>query len=132
VVVTTLVLDTHAYVWAVTAPDRLSAPAREAVTDPANELLVSAATVWEMAIKHQAGRWPEAEVLLRQHDALTLRLGAEERPITAADAVRAGGLSWAHRDPFDRMLAAQALLSQATLVTKDPGFAALGGLPILW
>lgn len=128
---TTLLLDTHAYVWAVTAPHRLSDQARAAVADPANRLLVSAASAWEMAIKHHAGRWPEAEALLRQHEALTERLGAEGLPITAVHAIRAGGLSWGHPDPFDRMLAAQALLSGATLVTRDETFAAMPGLPTL-
>ncbi|HUG84565.1 MAG TPA: type II toxin-antitoxin system VapC family toxin [Euzebya sp.] len=129
---TTLLLDTHTYVWAVTAPDLLSDSAREAIADPANTLLLSAASTWEMAIKHHAGRWPEAEILLRQHDDLARRLGAVQHPITAADAIRAGALTWAHRDPFDRMLAAQTFLSQATLVTRDDAFGELSGLPTLW
>jgi len=130
--VTTLLLDTHAYVWAVTAPGELSAPARAAVADPTNVLLVSAASVWEMAIKHRAGRWPEADLLLGQHDDLCSRLGARALPISAADAIRAGGLNWSHADPFDRMLAAQALLAQATLVTRDGVFERLTGLALLW
>lgn len=129
---TTLLLDTHAYVWAVTAPGRLSNEAATAIADRSNTLLLSAACVWEMAVKHRAGKWPEAEPLLRQHDDLANRLGAQARPITAADAVRAGELSWRHRDPFDRMIAAQAFQSHATLVTKDEAFAALLGLPRLW
>ena len=56
---TVLLLDTHAYVWALTAPDRLSSRARSAIEQPSNAVLVSAATVWEMAIKHRAGKWPE-------------------------------------------------------------------------
>ncbi|MGI8538147.1 MAG: type II toxin-antitoxin system VapC family toxin [Mycobacteriales bacterium] len=127
-----LLLDTHAYVWAVSAPQRLSDRAREAVSRPETVLLVSAASAWEMAIKHRAGRWPEAEVLLRAHDDLLDRLGAQSLAITAADAVRAGGLDWTHTDPFDRMLAAQALQSRATLVTRDAAFARLPGLPRLW
>lgn len=129
---TTLLLDTHAWVWAVTDPDRLPPAARTAMANPFNVLLVSAASVWEMAIKHRAGRWPEAEALLDQHGQLTEDLGAQDRPITAADAVRAGGLAWEHRDPFDRMLAAQAFLSTAVLVTRDTVFADLAGLPTLW
>ncbi len=72
---TILLLDTHTYVWALTAPDRLSGRARTAVEAPSNALFVSAATAWEMAIKHRAGKWPEAEILLAQHDDLTRRLG---------------------------------------------------------
>lgn len=129
---TTLLLDTHAYVWAVTAPGLLSDRAATAVADTANTLLVSAASAWEMAIKYRAGKWPEAEVLLDQHDTVVERLGARSEPISAADAIRAGGLRWAHADPFDRMLAAQALTHSATLVTRDRAFAAVNGVVLLW
>ena len=116
---TTLLLDTHAYVWAVTAPHLLSDRAATAIADPGNQLMVSAASVWEMAIKHRAGKWPEAEVLLDQHDSVVERLGARTQPITAADAIRAGRLSWAHPDPFDRMLIAQANLEGLMLASAD-------------
>ena len=129
---TTLLLDTHAYVWAVTAPHLLSDRAATAIADPGNQLMVSAASVWEMAIKHRAGKWPEAEVLLDQHDSVVERLGARTQPIPAADAIRAGRLSWAHPDPFDRMLAAQALLHASTLVTRDRAFGRIIGIPLLW
>jgi len=130
--VTILLLDTHAYVWALTDPDRLSGRARTAIEAPSNAVLVSAATVWEMAIKHRAGKWPEAEILLAQHHDLTSRLGAQSLDISAADAIRAGSLDWNHADPFDRMLAAQSLLHQAALVTRDAAFGHLRGLSIIW
>ena len=129
---TILLLDTHAYVWAITDPDRLSVRARTAIEAPSNALLVSAATAWEMAIKHRAGRWPEAEILLAQHGDLTSRLGAQSLDMSAADAIRAGTLDWDHADPFDRMLAAQSLLHHAALVTRDAAFGDLRGLSILW
>ncbi len=129
---TILLLDTHAYVWALTDPDRLSDRARIAIEAPSNAVLVSAATMWEMAIKHRAGKWPEAEILLAQHDALTRRLGAQSLDISAADAIRAGSLDWDHADPFDRMLAAQSLLHQAALVTRDAAFGHLRGLTLIW
>ncbi len=129
---TVLLLDTHAYVWALTDPDRLSDRARTAIETPANTLLVSAATAWEMAIKHRAAKWPEAEILLAQHEALTTRLGAQALDISPADAVRAGSLDWDHGDPFDRMLAAQSLVHQTALVTRDKVFRKLRGLTILW
>ena len=127
-----LLLDTHAYVWALTDPDRLSVRARTAIEATSNTLLVSAATAWEMAIKHRAGKWPEAEILLSQHDSLTSRLGAQSLQISAGDAIRAGSLDWDHADPFDRMLAAQSLLHQAALVTRDDAFGHLRGLTIIW
>ena len=129
---TILLLDTHAYVWALTEPARLSRRARTAIEASSNTVLVSAATVWEMAIKHRAGKWPEAEILLAQHDDLTSRLGAQTLDISAADAIRAGSLDWDHADPFDRMLAAQSLLHRAALVTRDAAFHQLRGLTITW
>lgn len=129
---TALLLDTHAYVWAVTAPEHLSAPAREAIRASSNSLIVSAATVWEMAIKHRAGKWPEAEPLLADHDAIRSRLGAVALDISSAHARRAGLLSWEHPDPFDRMLAAQAVTEDATLVTRDHAFDDVAGLATLW
>jgi PIN domain nuclease of toxin-antitoxin system len=130
--VTDLLLDTHAYVWALTDPDRLSDRARTAIEAPANVLFVSAASAWEMAIKYRAGKWPEAEILLAQHDDLTGRLGAQPLDISAADARRAGNLDWEHTDPFDRMLAAQSLMHHATLLTRDAAFGDLRGLTIVW
>ncbi len=129
---TVLLLDTHAYVWALTDPERLSGRARSAIEAANNALLVSAATAWEMAIKYRAGKWPEAEVLLAQHDDLTSRLGARGLDISAADAIRAGGLDWDHADPFDRLLAAQSLLHRAALVTRDAAFHELRGLTVIW
>ena len=129
---TVLLLDTHAYVWALTDPGRLSHRARTAIETATNTVLVSAATTWEIAIKHRAGKWPEAEILLAQHDALTRRLGAQALDISAADTIRAGSLDWDHADPFDRMLAAQSLLHQAALVTRDKAFRKLRGLTITW
>ncbi len=127
-----LLLDTHAYVWAVSAPQRLSDEARTAIEDPRTTLLVSAATAWEMAIKLRAGRWPEAEPLLRAHDQVCARLGAEQLPISSSDAVVAGGLGWDHRDPFDRMLAAQAMGRRSTLISRDAIFGELVGLDVRW
>ena len=119
---TILLLDPHAYVWALTDPDRLSRRARTAIESPSNALLVSAATAWEMAIKHRAGKWPEAEILLAQHNDLTSRLGAESLDISPADAIRDGSLVWDHADPVDRTLAAQSPLHQAPPVTRTPAF----------
>ena len=129
---TILLLDTHAYVWALTDPDRLSVRARTAIEAPSNSVFVSAATAWELAIKHRAGKWPEAELLLAQHHELTSRLGAQPLDISAADAIRAGSLDWDHADPFDRMLAAQSLRHEAALVTRDAAFSHLRGLTIIW
>lgn len=129
---TSVLLDTHAFAWSVTAPDSLGPDARAVIADRANTLYVSAASVWEMAIKVRSGRWPEAEPLVVTAETLTRRLGAELLPIDVADARRAGLLDWDHRDPFDRMLAAQATNRQLPLVTCDVQFRHVSGLGVIW
>lgn len=125
-------LDTHTFVWAVSAPDRLSEPARMAIADPTSSLLVSAASAWELAAKVRLGKFSEAEPLVMRYHQLIEELGAHDFAVTSAHALRAGGLSWNHRDPFDRMLAAQAMIENATLVSRDAAFAELAGLPLRW
>ncbi|TFH20658.1 MAG: type II toxin-antitoxin system VapC family toxin [Acidimicrobiales bacterium] len=121
-----LLLDTHVFVWASTDDPQLGGMARELITDPANPLLVSAASAWEMSIKAASGKWPAADTMIDGiHDAIHA-LGASTLPIEIEHAVRAGRLDWAHRDPFDRMLAAQAICEGATLVTADRAFEASG------
>jgi PIN domain nuclease of toxin-antitoxin system len=116
----------------VTAPERLSAKAREAVSDAAVPLMVSAATAWEISIKHRSGRWPEVAMLISQYNRLTERLGATHLPMTSDHALAAGGLAWEHTDPFDRALAAQAMREGIPLVSKDPAFSSLPGLTTIW
>lgn len=129
---TALLLDTHTLVWAINEPQRLSDAARAAVADPANDLFVSAASAWELATKHRLGRLPEAEALLQTYETQLARLGARQLAISTADALLAGRLEWVHRDPFDRMLAAQALGGSQTLVTADRAFSGLSALRTLW
>ncbi len=128
----TVLLDTHAFVWAVTAPDRLSGAARELISDATVPLLVSAVTAWEISMKHRSGRWPEVAVLIRQYDRLTERLGASHLALSSDHALAAGGLEWGHSDPFDRALAAQAMREGVPLVSKDRAFARLPGLTVFW
>ena len=125
-------LDTHAFVWAVARPDRLGDSARVAIADPTSTLHVSAATAWELATKVRLGKFPEAEPLVARYRLLVEELGAAPLAVTDEHALRAGGLRWDHRDPFDRMLASQALWENVVLVTKDRVFQDLAGLQILW
>lgn len=128
----TVLLDTHAFVWALTAPDRLSPAAREVISDATVPLLVSAATAWEISIKHRLGRWPEVAVLIRQYHRLAERLGATHLPLSSDHTLAAGGLEWDHGDPFDRALAAQAMREGVPLVSKDDAFRGLPGLAVIW
>lgn len=129
---TGFLLDTHALVWANSAPDRLSPAARSLIEDVANSLVVSAASAWELAIKFRSGRFPAAEPLVRQFEMVCARVGASAMAITAAHAVRAGGLAWSHVDPFDRMLVAQAMMEDLTLVTRDATMREVVGLSTVW
>jgi PIN domain nuclease of toxin-antitoxin system len=130
--VSALLLDTHALVWAIAAPERLSPTARSLIEDPANPLVVSAVSAWELAVKFRSGRFPSAEPLVRQFESVSARIGASALSMTTAHAVRAGGLAWEHADPFDRMLVAQALMENLTLVTRDRTMRAVDGLLTAW
>lgn len=129
---TDLLLDTNVFAWVLTKPGRLPAAVIDALEDPTNRLIVSAVTAWEISTKVRLGRWSDAEPLVSQFQDLATHIGAVELPITTRHALRAGELHWPHRDPFDRVLAAQALLDNMTLVTSDAAFSTLGGLRVLW
>ncbi len=122
-------LDTHTFAWAVGNPSLLGERAYALLLDSNNELLVSPASVWEMSIKHRAGRWPEAAPFMDEqlYAEFAQRLGVQELPIRIPHARLAGQFNLDHKDPFDRLLAAQALLEGVPLVSKD---AALDLFPI--
>jgi len=130
--VTAVLLDTHALLWALTEPKRLSVRARKTLADPRIELLVSAATGWEIATKSRLGKLAGAEAIVLAYDSYLAHLGVRELPITSRHATAAGALTWAHRDPFDRMLAAQAMLESVPLATADKAFAGCPGVRVLW
>lgn len=119
-----LLLDAHALLWWLADDPVLAASARRSIADPANDVLVSAATVWEIEIKRHLGKLQAPAPLT---DVLE-RAGFGGLPITAADAERAAGLPSHHRDPFDRMLVAQAVRLDATIVTRDEAFDSYGSI----
>lgn len=118
-----LLLDSHALLWWYEGNRRLSPPARRALQDTEhNEVLVSAASAWEIATKHRSGRLPKAEALARDIPGALARAGFEELPVTVADGQRAGALPGPLRDPFDRMLIAQAVARDLLLVSNETLF----------
>ncbi len=113
-----LLLDTHLLLWAAGEPQRLSKPARRLIDDPDNELLFSAASLWEVAIKRRLGREDfkvDARLLRRG----LLDNGYSELPIISDHVVATESLPLLHRDPFDRILVAQATVEGVTLLTID-------------
>lgn len=110
-----LLLDTHVILWALADPERLTNEARACIEDGHNEVFVSAASVWEIAIKQATGRLRAPDDLL---DVMASG-GFASMPITAQHASAAGGLPMLHRDPFDRMLIAQAIVESIAIVTRD-------------
>jgi PIN domain nuclease of toxin-antitoxin system len=117
-----LLLDAHALLWWLADDRRLSADARRAIADPASDVLVSAATVWEIGIKRALGKLEAPDQLV----AAIETSGFDGLPITLADGDRAAGLPPHHRDPFDRMLVAQASRVDAVIVSRDAAFGPYG------
>lgn len=114
-----LLLDTHLLLWAAGEPRRLSKAARALIDDPENELLFSAASLWEVAIKRSLGRKDftvDARLLRRG----LLDNGYGELPILSEHVVATESLPPIHKDPFDRVLVAQAVIEGITLLTVDP------------
>jgi PIN domain nuclease of toxin-antitoxin system len=117
-----LLLDAHTVLWWLADDPALDPAARSAIADPRNDVLVSAASIWEIEIKRALGKLTAPEGLVSILD----DVGFAVLPITGQDAERAGSLPAHHRDPFDRMLVAQADRVGAIVVSRDAGFLAYG------
>jgi PIN domain nuclease of toxin-antitoxin system len=118
-----LLLDTHIFLWLQTAPERLGAHLR-LVEDERNVLLFSAAGSWEIAIKHRLGKLPLPEAPERYIPECIRRIGAQPIAVEHPHALAVSSLPPLHRDPFDRLLVAQAMLLDLTILTADPAVAA--------
>lgn len=114
-----LLLDTQLLLWVSANPERLPSAARKLIADSENELLFSAASLWEMAIKHGLDR-PDFQVDGRVLRRALLDNGYSELPVTSAHAVLVEELPLIHKDPFDRILVVQAAFEGMTLLTVDP------------
>jgi PIN domain nuclease of toxin-antitoxin system len=121
-----LLLDTHLLLWAAGKPGRLSAKARGLVNDAGNELMFSAASLWEIVIKRGLGR-DDFQVDPRLFRRGLLDNGYSELPVGSEHAVAIEGLPLLHKDPFDRMLIAQATVEGIILLTVDPLMAQYAG-----
>lgn len=125
-------LDTHVLVWALTEPRKLSRKAKNALESWDSALVASAASAYELSYKRRVGRLPGLEGLFVGYRRHILELVSEEISVSGIHALEAGTLGWEHRDPFDRLIAAQALVEGLCLITADPAFGAVEGLDVLW
>jgi len=121
-----VLLDTCTVIWATLSSKAISPKARKLLADDSNIVLVSAASVWEIATKVRSGKMPEAEQLERNFLETMEIAGYTLLSIDAACALRAARLPGLHRDPFDRILAAQALSLDIPVITPDPLFDQFG------
>lgn len=112
-------LDTQTFLWWAFDSPELSSMARALIAEPSNEIFVSSASAWEIATKHRLGRLPEAAVLLQDLPGWVEKAGFAGLPIDLTHAQRAGGLAHPHRDPFDRMIAAQSLVDELPVIGRD-------------
>jgi PIN domain nuclease of toxin-antitoxin system len=124
-------LDTHVLLWWLFDDERLSETARALVSDPEHHILVSSASAWEIATKHRLGKLPSADVLVTDITGWVRKARFGELAVTIAHAQRAGSWTQAHRDPFDRMLAAQSSLEDIPLISVDPALRTFG-VDVLW
>ncbi|MVA97943.1 PIN domain-containing protein [Nitratireductor sp. CAU 1489] len=126
-----LLLDTHALFWWLYFPELLPPRVRELLGDRQVPVFASAVSAYEMSYKHHRGRWPEIAPLVEAFEEVAAAEGFDLLALSARHAVRAGSYGPEHRDPFDRMLAAQAAVEGLTLVSKDAWLGELGA-EVVW
>jgi len=125
-------LDTHTFLWAVREGQELSDNARKAIEDIEAPLFVSVISAYEITNKHRIGKLPGYAYVVENYLDILRRFGAKELNVSTQHAYFAGSFEWAHRDPFDRLLAAQAFTENLTLITNDTAFSSLPWITVLW
>jgi PIN domain nuclease of toxin-antitoxin system len=119
-------LDTHVLMWWWLDDPRLPPPVRDVLADPANDISVPSVCAWEIANKVRSGKLPEMGPYLPRYDELVSAAGFRHLDLRFDHSIRAGLLPGAHRDPFDRIIAGQALVEEMAVVTRDAEFASFG------
>jgi PIN domain nuclease of toxin-antitoxin system len=126
-----LLLDTHVLLWWLFDDPKLLKGPRIRISDPRNEILVSSASAWEIATKFRLGKLPEAAEAAQHLPELIRKARMKALAVTIEHALLAGAFETHHRDPFDRMLAAQSQIENIPLISSDPMFAQFG-IEVLW
>lgn len=122
----TVLLDTHTWVWSLFQSSDLH-PAARRIIETAQTVYIPPCSFHEITQKHRSGKWPEVSAIIGRLPQLLRAQGGTVAPYTAEMAVLSGGMEWAHRDPFDRMIAATAIELACPLISKDPAFDGLQG-----
>lgn len=125
-------LDTHTFVWAVQQPEKLGKTAREIIEQSTTKLYLSSISAFEITNKYRIGKLPGCEYLVSNYAEIARQLGVADLPISLAHTWFAGQFEWSHRDPFDRILAAQAALENLTLISNDKAFQTLNYYDLVW
>ncbi len=117
-------IDTHVFLWWLFNDKRLCTTARKIISNPDNIILLSSASAWEISTKFRIGKIPEAKTIVNNFTSVMEKSRIHELPISMTHALKAGALNIRHRDPFDRMIMAQAELEDIPVITYDKAFAA--------
>ncbi|TXN01392.1 type II toxin-antitoxin system VapC family toxin [Methylobacterium sp. WL103] len=125
-----LLLDTHALIWFSLGDDRLPNRARLLIEDADNKIYVSAASAWEIAAKYRKGKLPEAEALVLEWGQIITTLDLIELPISSAHALKSGLIDMKNADPFDRMIAAQAVIENMAAISVESEWDSVGVIRI--
>ena len=127
-------LDTHTFLWSASGSDflKLSKPAKTILEDPDAVLFISSVSVFEIMNKFRQGKLPEFTLIAENIAGAITGLGGNELPLNRVHAERAGSFDWNHKDPFDRLLAAQAQIEDMILISCDKAFKGVPDLEVLW
>ena len=125
-------LDTHTFLWAVSESYKLGSVGKQVMADSKVRIYVSAISAYEITNKYRLGKLPEYENIAKNYLGILHSFDAEELPITSQHTDFAGKFDWTHRDPFDRILAAQATIERLTLITNDNAFDTIPWVSTLW
>jgi PIN domain nuclease of toxin-antitoxin system len=125
-------LDTHTFLWAVRGSSNLSEMAVKTIENMDSQIFISAVSAYEIMNKHRIGKLSEHEDISNNYFEFVEKLDVIPLPLDERHAHFAGKFDWEHRDPFDRMLAAQAFTENMTLITNDPAFNSLPWVKTLW
>jgi PIN domain nuclease of toxin-antitoxin system len=125
-------LDTHTFLWAVRGSSQLSDTAVKTIEDINQQIYISAVSAYEIMNKYRIGKLPEFEDIAKDYFGFVKKLDVTALPISERHAHYAGTFEWEHRDPFDRLLAAQAFTENLTIITNDPAFQTLPWISVLW